>query len=153
MSVTKRVLASGKVSWRAKVFWQQRVVAQASFDRRADAKRWEADQLSKLQAGGWIDPVRGRISFAALAEEWQSSREHLAVRSQETTRFLLDSYILPVLGSLPIAAISATDVERALTAMTSRGLATATRRRALSMMRLVLDYAIRDRRLSTTREN
>ena len=35
-----------------------------------------------------------------------------------------------------------------MSALTARGLATATRRRALSMMRLVFDYAIRDRRLS-----
>src|SRR5665648_1083944 len=148
MSVTKRVPPSGTVTWRAKVFFERRVVAQKSFPRRVDARRWEADQLSKLQSGTWIDPARGRVTFAALAAEWQDSREHLAVRSQETTRFLLDSYVLPVLGPLPIAAISATDVERAMTAMTSRGLATATRRRALSMIRLVLDYAIRDRRLN-----
>ena len=88
------------------------------------------------------------MAFGALAEEWQASRQHLAVRSQETTRFLLDSYVVPVLGRLPIAAISAGDVERALTAMTSRGLATATRRRALSVVRLVLDYGLRDRRLA-----
>ena len=148
MSVTRRTLPSGKVSWRAKVFWQQRVVAQQSFDRRSDAKRWEADQLSKLRSGGWIDPTRGRMAFGALAEEWQASRQHLAMRSQETTQFLLDSYVVPVVGRLPIAAISAADVERVLTAMTSRGLATATRRRALSVVRLVLDYGVRDRRLA-----
>ena len=149
MSVTRRTLPSGNVSWRAKVFWAQRVVAQQSFERRTDAKRWEADQLAKLASGSWIDPARGRVTFAALAEEWQASRQHLAVRSQETTRFLLDSYVLPVIGRLPIGAISATDVERVLTAMTSRGLATATRRRALSVVRLVLDYGVRDRRLTT----
>lgn len=148
MSITRRTLASGNVSWPAKVFWAQRVVAQQSFERRTDAKRWEADQLAKLASGGWIDPARGRVTFAALAEEWQASRQHLAVRSQETTRFLLDSYVLPVIGRLPIGAISATDVERVLTAMTSRGLATATRRRALSVVRLVLDYGVRDRRLT-----
>src|SRR5665647_1022393 len=111
MSVTKRVLPSGTVTWRAKVFFEHRVIAQKSFPRRVDAKRWEADHLSKLQSGTWIDPARGRVTFAALATEWQASREHLAVRSQETTEFLLDSYVLPVLGPLPIAAISATVVE------------------------------------------
>lgn len=148
MSVTRRTLASGKVSWRAKVFWQQRVVAKRSFDR-ADAKRWKADQLSKLRTGGWVDPARGRVAFAALADEWQASREHLAMRSQETTRFLLDAYVNPAIGRMPIAAISAADVERMLAAMTGRSLATATRRRAPSVARLVLDYAIRDRRLTT----
>ena len=123
------------------------VATRWSFARRVDAKRWEADQLAKLDTGAWIDPTRGRITFAALAE-WQASRGHLAVRSQETTRFLLDKYVLPEIGAFPISGISAADVERAMSAMTARGLATATRRRALSMIRLVFDYAIRDRRLS-----
>jgi hypothetical protein len=98
------------VTWRAKVFFERRVIAQKSFTRRVDAKRWEADQLAKLDAGSWIDPTRGRSTFAALAEEWQASRGHLAVRSQETTRFLLDKDVIPEIGAFPIAAISAADV-------------------------------------------
>lgn len=148
MSVTRRAHPTGNVTWRAKVFFEGRVIAQRSFGRRVDAKRWEADQLAKLDAGSWIDPARGRMTFAALAEEWQASRGHLAVRSQETTRFLLDKYVIPEIGAYPISGISAADVERVMSALTARGLATATRRRALSMMRLVFDYAIRDRRLS-----
>lgn len=81
-----------------------------------------------LRSGTSIDPTRGRASFATRAEEWQDSRQHLGVRSKETTRFLFDSYVIPLLGRFPIAVISATDVERVLTAMTVRGLATATRR-------------------------
>ncbi|GEL98343.1 site-specific integrase [Cellulomonas terrae] len=148
MSVTRRTLPSGTVTWRAKVFFEHRVIAEKSFQRKTDARRWEADQLVKLQRGTWIDPTRGRVSFGTLAEEWQGSRQHLAVRSQETTQFLLDSYVIPLLGRFPIAVISATDVERVLTSMTVRGLATATRRRVLSVIRLVLDYAVRDRRIS-----
>lgn len=72
----------------------------------------------------------------------------MAVRSQETTRFPLDRYVIPEVGAYPISGISAADVERVMSALTARVLATATWRRALSMMRLVFDYAIRDRRLS-----
>lgn len=131
-----------------KVFFNQRVVAQKSFTRLAEARRWEADQESKLRAGEWIDPNRGKISFAEVAEQWQASREHLAVRSQETTRFLLDRYVLPKLGRLPVAAVSPIDVQNVLTAMTSRGLAIATQRRTLSVIRLVLQRAVDDKRLA-----
>ncbi len=58
MSVTRRALPSGNVTWRAKVFFEGRVIAQRSFGRRVDARRWEADQLAKLDAGSWIDPAR-----------------------------------------------------------------------------------------------
>jgi len=148
MAITRRVTDNGAIVWRAKVFFQARVVAERTFEKKADAKRWEADQRSKLQTGDWVDPARGRIAFDEIAEEWQASREHLAVRSQETTRFLLDAYILPSIGRVPISSLSATDIERVLTKMTTRGLANVTRRRALSVIRLVLDYAVRDRRLA-----
>lgn len=51
MSVTRRAHPTGNVTWRAKVFFEGRVIAQRSFERRVDAKRWEADQLAKLDAG------------------------------------------------------------------------------------------------------
>jgi len=51
MSVTSRATPSGNVSWRAKAFFEGRVIAQRSFGRRVDAKRWESDQLAKLNAG------------------------------------------------------------------------------------------------------
>ena len=131
MSVTTRPHPTGNVTWRATVFVEVRVIAQRSFGRRRDAKRWEADQLATLDACSWIDPARGRMTFAALAEEWQASRGHLAVRSQETTRFLLDKYVIGEIGAYPISGISAADVERVLSALTAPGLATATRRRTL----------------------
>lgn len=53
-----------------------------------------------------------------------------------------------VIGRLPIAALSAVDIERVLAKMTARGLATVSRRRALSVMRLILDYGVRDRRIT-----
>ncbi len=59
MSVTRRQHPTGKVTWRAKVFFEGWVIAQRSFERRVDAKRWEADQLAKLDAGSWIDRRAG----------------------------------------------------------------------------------------------
>jgi len=147
MAVVRRVLDSGSVVWRARVYFKGRIVTQRSFERRVDAKQWEADQIAKLREGTWIDPARGRVAFDQIAEDWQQSRQHLAMRSQETTRFLLDAYILPALGRVPIGSIAPLDVDRLLTALTERGLGTATRRRVLSVIRLVLDHAIRDRRL------
>jgi len=148
VSITKRKLPSGTTTWRVRVFLNQRVVSEQSFTRLSDARRWEADQESKLRAGEWIDPTRGKIPFADVAEEWQDSREHLAVRSQETTRFLLDRYVLPKLGRLPVSAISPIDVQNVLTSMTKKGLAIATQRRTLSVIRLVMQRAVDDKRLA-----
>ena len=37
---------------------------------------------AKLDAGSWIDPARGRMTFAARAEVWPPSRAPVAGRSQ-----------------------------------------------------------------------
>lgn len=87
------------------------------------------------------EPACQLLTFGALAEEWQESCSRLAARRLEATWFLLDKYVLPELGGYMIPAA---DVERAISAVTARGLARSTRRRALSIIRLVLDYAIRN---------
>lgn len=148
MAVTRRVRASGEVRWDARVFFKGRQIVQRTFERKADAKRWEADQLAKLHSNGWVDPRRGRILFRDVAEEWQASRGHLAPRSQETTRYLLNRDVLPSIGNRPIGSLTAADISKVLTAMTSRGLSVNTQKRTLSVIRLILDYAIQDGRLS-----
>ena len=63
-------------------------------------------------------------------------------------RFLLVKHAIPEIGAYPTSGISAADVVRAMSALTARGLATATRRQPVSMIRSVFDYTIRDRRFS-----
>ena len=148
MAVTRRVRLSGDVRWDARVFYRGHQIAQRTFERRADAKSWEADQMAKLHSDRWIDPRRGRVLFRETAQEWQASREHLAPRSQETTRYLLNRDVLPILGHRPISSLTTADVSKVLTAMTARGLSINTQRRTLSVIRLVLDYAIQDERIA-----
>ena len=64
MSVTKRVLPSGTVTWRAKVFFEGRVIAQRSFSRRVDAKRWEewTARPANIHEGAYTDAVRNSLS-------------------------------------------------------------------------------------------
>ncbi len=148
VAITKRTLPSCATSWRVKIFYQQRLVSQRSVARLAEARRWEADQESKLRSGDWIDPGRGKVPFRQAAEEWQASRDNLAVRSQETTRFLLERDILPTLGRMPVASITSIDVQKVLATMTRRGIAVSSQRRALSVVRLVLEAAVQDRRIA-----
>ncbi|MFC8190369.1 hypothetical protein ACFUMH_01765 [Cellulomonas sp. NPDC057328] len=144
MFVTMRLHPTGNVTWRAKVFFEGRSSRTVRSGAGSTPSAGRRTSSQELNAGSWIDPARGRMTFAALAGGWQASRGHLAVRSQETTRFLLDKYVIPEIGAYPISGISAADVERVMSALTARGLATATRRRTLSMIRLVFDYALRD---------
>lgn len=147
MALTRRVRPSGAVRWEVRVYSHGRIAAQKTFERRAEAKAWEAEQTARIRKGTWIDPRRGEATVASVAEAWQRSRDHLAPRSQETTRFLLDRDILPVLGKRPVASLTAADVTDVLERMTTRGLSVNTLRRTLSVLRLLLDYAVMDERI------
>ena len=86
MALTRRVRPSGAVRWEVRVYSHGRIAAQKTFERRAEAKAWEAEQTARIRKGTWIDPRRGEATVASVAEAWQRSRDHLAPRSQETTR-------------------------------------------------------------------
>ena len=81
MSVTRRAHPTGNVTWRAKVLFECRVIAQRSFGRRVDAKRWEADQkafallppdaFEQLQAQGVPMEVLARDSRRVIVRKPQ----------------------------------------------------------------------------------
>ena len=52
MAITKRKLPSGTTAWRVRVYLNQRVVAEQSFSRLAEARRWEADQEGSQSGSG-----------------------------------------------------------------------------------------------------
>jgi hypothetical protein len=75
MSVQRKAGADGKVRYRARVKANGREVASRMFDRRSDALAWEQDQRRRLRTGEWLDPRRGQVPLAAMAEMWLDSRQ------------------------------------------------------------------------------
>ena len=58
--------------------WQARIVGANGrgvaklFDRKADAVRWEAEQLAARDPGDWIDPRDGKVTFAEFYADWSA---------------------------------------------------------------------------------
>ena len=46
---------------------------QRTFDRKVDAQRWLRQELSKLDAGTWVDSTAGLMSFEQFFEQFNSS--------------------------------------------------------------------------------
>lgn len=137
--------------WRAQVKYRGRVVADRSFERKADAVRWELEQKRVLQSGEeYVQPAAGRITVHELAEEYRDSRlQQVSVRAWESDESALRVHIVPTFGKLPIAAVRPADIERFLSALAvSRSVRTAARVR--TTIRGLFSYAIRTRRLRTS---
>lgn len=96
--------------------------ADQTFDTRMDAEAWLTDERRLVSAGTWTPPGQRRLERAArpllfgeYAEAWLTGRKvkgrPLADRTRDHYRALLDAHILPTFGQVPLATITAEDVD------------------------------------------
>jgi len=84
--------------------------ASQMFATKSDALAFLSITEADIHRGAWIDPRAGKVSVKDYANEWLARRPDLAVRTTELYRYLLDSHILPELGSSTLAALAPSKV-------------------------------------------
>jgi len=92
----------------------RRYKAPTLFLAKQDARAWLALRQSEIIRKAWTppeatQPVAQKLTLAAYAQQWMTQRE-LKDRTREHYRKLLGYHIIPALGSLPLASITADDV-------------------------------------------
>nr|WP_019876267.1 tyrosine-type recombinase/integrase [Sporichthya polymorpha] len=90
-----------------------------TFSTRKAADAWIARERAALEAGTWTPPVERRaareaaenkaLTFGTYADKWLADR-HLAARTADLYRSLLDRHLLPSWGEVPLAEITAAAV-------------------------------------------
>jgi Phage integrase central domain len=148
VSVQRVMTPAGRMRFRARVKSHGREVATKYFDRRADAVAWANDQSRHLRIGDWVDPRRGRVSLTVVAEGWLVSRASVKRRTRETDEAAWANYVKPSFGNRAIGSITTAEVTEWLANLLASGLAPSTARRALAVIREILDHAVADERLS-----
>ncbi|OBH20792.1 tyrosine-type recombinase/integrase [Mycolicibacter sinensis] len=94
----------------------RRHLAPTLFLTTKDARAWLALRHAEIVKGQWMPPdatdrPAPRLTFATYAEQWLGHRT-LKTRTREHYRRLLDVHLLPALGALPVAAITADDIRK-----------------------------------------
>lgn len=130
----------------------RRYSAPTLFLSQRDARGWLALQQAEIIKGAWLPPgaeakPQPRLSLAEYAEQWLALRD-LKDRTREHYRSLLDRLILPHLGSLPLASITADDVRAWHAKLGEHGTPTL-RAHAYGLLRTILGCAVSDGKLST----
>jgi integrase len=131
--------------------WQARIVGANGravaklFDRKADAVRWEAEQLTARDRGDWIDPRDGRVTFAEFYADW-SARQ---VWESTTTLAMNLAVRQATFGDVPIGRIRRSHIETWVKTMTSANLAPGTIKTRYNNARAVFRAAVRDRFIAT----
>lgn len=143
-----RALPSGR--YQAQARYQGRLVpAPTTFDTRGDAEAWLARAAKSIATGTWTPPAPKAVKAAAppvltvavYADQWLAERD-LKPRTRADYRILLDRWILPALGSVPV-----TDVTPAMVRSWHADLAPGretTRARAYGLLRTIMGTAVSD---------
>lgn len=131
----------------------RRYKAPTLFLTKTDARAWLALQHAEIIRKTWEPPTAAagtpspgrKLTLADYAEQWLEHRQ-LKDRTREHYRKLLDAHILPGLGGLPLASITADDVRRWHSAM---GDETPTlRAHAYGLLRTIMGTAASDGKIA-----
>jgi integrase len=114
-----------------------------SFDRKVDAERWLRDELHKQDRGLWVDPSAGAVPFEEYAEEWFGGLT-LKPKTIASYRSLLDSRILPVLGTVELRRITPDLMRNWIADMAQDGLSASRMSQAKRVVGAVLSQAVED---------
>jgi len=128
--------------WRARYWGPDGRQHSRSFARKADAQRWLAEVEHDKTRGHWTNPALGRVRFAEWVEEWQETTNNVRPTTAVRDRMLLDRYLLPRFGPLPLASISQRDVRAWITELSAKGLAPATVHKCHQILSKILAAAV-----------
>lgn len=89
--------------------------APSTFSAKIDAEAWLTDRRREIDRELWSPPVDAvpakarKVTFQTYADDWLKHRE-IKPRTRELYRGLLDDYLIPEFGAVPLASITADDV-------------------------------------------
>jgi integrase len=111
------------------------------------AERWERE--ARTDAGRGIDPQPrgGNVPVDAWAETWLTAQAHLSPSSRERYAGIIRTHILPTWGRLPLNRITHVDVQAWVSELGVTH-APASVRKTYGALSLMLDLAVRDKRLA-----
>lgn len=139
-----RAYADGKPRWQVRLRRPDGSQYSETFTTRKAAERWERDQLTSQGNGGWVDPAAGRALLADRAESFLTDRPRpLAPKTLELYRNLLDRFILPTFGDVPIGSIT-TEAVRAWLSRVRNDSSELQPAKAYRLLRASLNVAVSD---------
>lgn len=144
--IERRVLPSGRVSYRVRYHGPDGRERSKSFRRRGDAQAYEADVFSQKRRGDWVDPRRGRVLLDDVWEEYErDGMGHLRATTRENYR-LAWRRVSEKFGQWPVASIEHGDIAEWVTSI-SRSVGPDSVRTSYGVLCRVLDHACLTRRV------
>ena len=126
-----------------------RVKRERSFATKREARAWIAEQDTDAKRGVWHDPLAGRETFAAVADQWwDATHRALAPKTRDGYQTILRCHLIPAFGERRIVGIDAADVQRYTNNLADRR-AAKTVKNVLMQLTAIMDFAVRRRYIPT----
>ncbi len=118
------------------------------FKRKLDAETWAAEHVTVAKAHGeYVDPTSGRVTVAALYEEWLAAKKVRVKPSWlRTIEITWRTHVEPEWGGRQVAGIEHGEVQRWVGGLAAKRSASVTTR-AVQILSGVLERAVRERRI------
>jgi integrase len=128
-----------------RVQWRDEQGRQRSktFTNKRDAESFEARVKLAKRQGELAALDAGRQTLKAFSEDWWElhAEPGLAPKTRELYRWLLDTHLLPRLGHVQLRALTAERIQRAAAEMLAGRVPAETTRKALTLLRGILERA------------
>jgi integrase len=137
----------GPGRWQARYRDDEHVEHAHNATTKAAAQRWLDDVTAGRVRGDYVDPRAGRVTVGTYAQRWYDSTVVLKPKTRLGYRQMLDVHVLPRWGKAELRTVTASGVSGWVAEIAAKRSASTTRK-ALGVLRGVLDLAVADRRLA-----
>jgi integrase len=115
-----------------------------TFARTSDAQRALMLIEADILAGEWADPDRGKVRLGDYAARWIAQRPGLRPRTVDLYVWLLQRYIAPQLGGVPLGKLSTPMIRDWRAGLLGDGVSPSMAAKAYRLLRAVLTTAVEE---------
>jgi Phage integrase, N-terminal SAM-like domain len=113
-----------------------------TYARSGDAKRALTLIEADIMAGEWADPNRGKVRLGDYAARWIAQRPGLRPRTMDLYSWVLDRYIVPQLGAVPLGKLSTPMIREWRASLLADGVSVSMVAKSYRLLRAVLTTAV-----------
>lgn len=121
-----------------------------SFRTKRDANAWLEGQSADLVKGTYVDPQKAQTTVATITDIWRAGLTSRTASTRATYTTLVDTYVLPRWGEVPLSEVEHADVVRWVADLSASGgkngkpLSPATVRQTYKLFGQILVLAMRN---------
>jgi integrase len=113
-----------------------------TYARSGDAQRALTLIEADIMAGEWADPNRGKVRLGDYAARWIAQRPGLRPRTVDLYSWVLERYIAPRLGAVPLGKLSTPMIREWRASLLADGVSVSMVAKSYRLLRAVLTTAV-----------